>query len=822
MIGESVRVKDLIQSTEWRPGRSRDIAPGPAVSILLPTYRRGADGTLRRVIDRILGQSLSTLELIIVDDASTDGSAEIIEAAMARDGRVSCLRHPFNIGLPAVSEYEAYRRARGQFIGFAFDDFLFEHDAFETLVGFARKHPGAMVHGRISLVNALGEARVLDRHPAGYDRLVFENFIGNASVLLPREIIETVGLYDPHTGLCRVCDWDLWRRIQRKFPIRYADVAVGTECGVSRSDSLGNTYPMLHEAVQELSGYDRDQLLLPGNFSEREITEVPSGASPFLCAHLDLSRKFFADKPWCPERSNSDGQARSAENANVVVGLYGDASTIIACFNALRMQLGPNLTFIHPVGGGLTSYETAHLLRCDAVIFARQPHLPSYHQAVELCLSHHIDCYHLIDGACTRLDAGLAEGLPGGARPSASSPRKGVIVTSDDLHRASGMQVGGTRILELRAAFDDLTFNRMSRIRPRDEKSAVNIGYFEEPSRDPHFFDRVLPAIRKLAQQRRVAVFSCGRMPDHDESGISFLSLASDGSISDSLDAWARASIDIVVQPTRGADNRIGGAENVLLSSLYIGAVPILADDPAYAGIDETDGVLKSDSSTEGWRRALIRLADDATRAGLRGRFEHFCRSRFSAERNAAALQAIMRAAPSVDAAARELRWRASRSTRAHGHLARWTGTNAGGRGYLETICIPIVGEGGIICGARVRVRRDISLLRATLMVKGDPALVLRDVVVAVAEPWRDGTVALRWPQLERCNGADLILRLCYWTTAHAGSRSWLARLPFFSGFRHPALELVEILKGGTFPVECSARPARLVGQSLAVGIIKI
>lgn len=92
--------------------------PSPRVSVILPTFRRGDSGLLSAAIDSILDQSLRELELLIVDDASTDSTAGIIAEAMLRDPRVSVIRHARNIGLPAVSEYEGYLLARGDRIAF--------------------------------------------------------------------------------------------------------------------------------------------------------------------------------------------------------------------------------------------------------------------------------------------------------------------------------------------------------------------------------------------------------------------------------------------------------------------------------------------------------------------------------------------------------------------------------------------------------------------------------------------------------------------------------------------------------------------------------
>ena len=68
------------------------------ISVIMATYNR-AD-TLQRAIDSVVRQSYADWELIIVDDGSTDATAEVLEALT--DPRISILRHPRNRGMHAA------------------------------------------------------------------------------------------------------------------------------------------------------------------------------------------------------------------------------------------------------------------------------------------------------------------------------------------------------------------------------------------------------------------------------------------------------------------------------------------------------------------------------------------------------------------------------------------------------------------------------------------------------------------------------------------------------------------------------------------------
>src|SRR5947207_15595620 len=94
----------------------------PLVSIGLPTFNRVA--TLRRTVESVLAQDYAHIELIISDDASTDGTQEYGEEVSRHDRRVQYIRQAVNIGLTA-NYAEVFRRSTGAFyMALADDDWL--------------------------------------------------------------------------------------------------------------------------------------------------------------------------------------------------------------------------------------------------------------------------------------------------------------------------------------------------------------------------------------------------------------------------------------------------------------------------------------------------------------------------------------------------------------------------------------------------------------------------------------------------------------------------------------------------------------------------
>ncbi|MEQ8292245.1 MAG: glycosyltransferase [Roseovarius sp.] len=129
----------------------------PKLSIIVTAYN--VAGYLGPCLDGILGQTLGDIEVIVVDDGSTDGTAEIIETRAAADGRVRPIRFEENtqggVG-PAANAGLAV--ATGDFIGYADGDDLYDPQMFATLYDAAVTHDADLAMCRYHLMDdATGE-----------------------------------------------------------------------------------------------------------------------------------------------------------------------------------------------------------------------------------------------------------------------------------------------------------------------------------------------------------------------------------------------------------------------------------------------------------------------------------------------------------------------------------------------------------------------------------------------------------------------------------------------------------------------------------------
>lgn len=285
-----LKVKDVIKGgTILYPER---LIKDPIISVIMPTYCRGKT-SLKKAITSVLGQTFKPFELIIIDDGSWDGTLDILKRFQRKDSRIIIIRHDKNSGVPAIRVNEGILLARGKYISYQFDDDEWLPHCLEKLYKRRRLNgKPCLVYGRCELtlkrpgqsdyVITLGDE---DYTP---ERLYSDNYISNNCVLHDKEIVHVCGLYDPHLILRRSCDYDLWLRISKKFPIVWAPEIL-TKVTAGGEKALGTDididiikYPNVRKYVE----MDRDDKLLPKNIDEYRFDDIFQYASYFSPAEM--------------------------------------------------------------------------------------------------------------------------------------------------------------------------------------------------------------------------------------------------------------------------------------------------------------------------------------------------------------------------------------------------------------------------------------------------------------------------------------------------------------------------------------------------------
>lgn len=181
----------------------------PEISVILPVYNQA--NYLPRAVESILDQSLPNFELIVVDDGSTDGSAQALESF--HDPRVRIVRQK-NMGLSAARN-TGLRLSCAPLVTFLDSDDRFHHEKLEVLSKFLRETPGVgLVAGRVSYMDKDGDALPGPEGepcPLRLPELLFSNPICVSAVLMRRAWLDRVGFFDENLRACE--DWDMWLRL---------------------------------------------------------------------------------------------------------------------------------------------------------------------------------------------------------------------------------------------------------------------------------------------------------------------------------------------------------------------------------------------------------------------------------------------------------------------------------------------------------------------------------------------------------------------------------------------------------------------------------
>ncbi len=196
------------------------------VSVVVPAFNVAAD--IRQTLNSVLAQTYQAIEVIVVDDGSSDATAAIVEEFVTRDARIQLIRQN-NAGVGAARN-AAIGKARGKYIATLDADDLWFPEKLEKQVACMEQcgNETGLVYCWSKLISEDG--RLVDKsHSSTLDgrlrhAMVLQNLLGNASVPLFRAVaLEKVGLYLTRVeqeGAQGCEDWDLYLRVAEIFSIR--------------------------------------------------------------------------------------------------------------------------------------------------------------------------------------------------------------------------------------------------------------------------------------------------------------------------------------------------------------------------------------------------------------------------------------------------------------------------------------------------------------------------------------------------------------------------------------------------------------------------
>ncbi len=205
-----------IRSSVQQPNHGRLARPmnnpytgGQSVSVVIRTYNRARHTAI--AIRSVLDQTIRPAEVIVVDDASTDETADVMEVLAHENPLIKLVRLDHNRGMAGAQEV-GVGAAAGDFIAFLDSDDVWDPSHLETAVAAVATHPAAvLLYAKYGLIDV--EGRVLkdvvtepSLSPFPLEDFLFKKIVVTPSrCLVKREVIDEVGGVPPY----RTGDWVL-------------------------------------------------------------------------------------------------------------------------------------------------------------------------------------------------------------------------------------------------------------------------------------------------------------------------------------------------------------------------------------------------------------------------------------------------------------------------------------------------------------------------------------------------------------------------------------------------------------------------------------
>jgi glycosyltransferase involved in cell wall biosynthesis len=187
----------------------------PLVSVLITAWNREA--FIGHAIESVLASTITDIEIIVVDDASRDATADVAREYASRDSRVKVFVNEANLG-DYPNRNRAASLARGRYIKYLdSDDSIYPH-GLSVMVDCIDRFPSAALGLSAAPDPAAPFPLLLTPKQAYSEHFFVRDLLGRApgSAIIRRSAFEEVGGF---SGRRQVGDGELWLRIARRFPI---------------------------------------------------------------------------------------------------------------------------------------------------------------------------------------------------------------------------------------------------------------------------------------------------------------------------------------------------------------------------------------------------------------------------------------------------------------------------------------------------------------------------------------------------------------------------------------------------------------------------
>ena len=198
----------------------------PLISVIIPTYNNAE--IIKETIESALNQTFKDFEIIVINDGSTDNSADVLRPYI-NSGKIIYLEQD-NSG-PTMARNRGIETSRGKYIAFLDNDDLWMPTKLEKQVDFLNRNEdyGMAYTDAYEFRGSkiLKSSKLTSNDISMMTGMIFEHlmngcFIFMSTVVVRKSVLEDMGYFDPNVGFtCN--DWELWLRISKKYKIKFID-----------------------------------------------------------------------------------------------------------------------------------------------------------------------------------------------------------------------------------------------------------------------------------------------------------------------------------------------------------------------------------------------------------------------------------------------------------------------------------------------------------------------------------------------------------------------------------------------------------------------
>ena len=261
----------------------------PLISVIIPSYNR--EHLIGRSIRSVLNQTYKEIEVIVVDDGSTDNTRDVVSSF--KDSRIRYIRHDNNRG-GCIARNTGINASRGEYIAFQDSDDEWLPEKMEKQMHVFNSVPkyvgivySAFLRVKDCSASFIPSNKVTIKDGNLLNQLIKGNFISTQTTILRKTCFDKAGVFDKN--LHRLQDWELFIRMSKYFEFKY--ISEPLVIVYHQKDSISSSKKAYFEAIiliveKHLDSFSKNNVTLAATY--RHI-----GTELFSLGNNELGREYL-------------------------------------------------------------------------------------------------------------------------------------------------------------------------------------------------------------------------------------------------------------------------------------------------------------------------------------------------------------------------------------------------------------------------------------------------------------------------------------------------------------------------------------------------